>query len=108
VKAGQARCTRVEYLVQWKGYPNPTWEKQESLRGAPEMVADYYHRAPVGTELMPDELKSLLSSSAASSSTASRQAHTDYEIGAELEDDETFARIAHEMQGVKARWNSPV
>jgi transposase InsO family protein len=108
VKAGQARRTRVEYLVQWKGYPNPTWERQESLRGAPEMVADYYHRAPVGTEPMPDELKSLLSSSAASLPTASRQAHTDHDVKADLEDDETFARIAHEMQGVKARWNSPV
>jgi hypothetical protein len=61
------------------------------------MVAGYYHRAPVGTEPMPDELKSLLSSSAASLPTASRQAHTDHDVKADLEDDETFARIAHEM-----------
>lgn len=72
------------------------------------MVANYYHRAPIGTELMPDKLKSLLSSLAASSPTASRQAHTDYDVEADLEDNETFTRIAHEMQGVKARWNLPV
>jgi hypothetical protein len=61
VKPGMARRTRVEYLVQWKGHPETTWERQENLRGAPELVADYYNRAPAGTEPMPDELKSLLS-----------------------------------------------
>jgi hypothetical protein len=60
VKAGQPRRTRVEYLVQWKGHPNPTWEKQESLRGAPKMIADYYNKG-TAVEPMPDELKSLLS-----------------------------------------------
>jgi hypothetical protein len=118
VKAGQPRRTRVEYLVQWKGYPNATWEKQESLRGAPEMVADYYNRG-TAAESMPVELESLLSTREASSNSTAPEAargvhllrlaptlqvHTDC-IEDDLEDDEAFARA---MQNVKARWNSPV
>jgi transposase InsO family protein len=105
VKAGQARRTTVEYLVQWKGYPNPTWEKQEALRGAPEMVADYYKRG-TATEPMPAELKSLLSS-APSSAASSLTAGQPVLIDTNLEDDETFAYAALVAQGVEARWNSP-
>jgi hypothetical protein len=101
VKAGQPRRTRVEYLVQWKGYPNATWEKQESLRGAPEMVADYYNRG-TAAESMPVELESLLSTREASSNSTAPEAAPGVHL----------LRLAPTLQVhtdcIKARWNSPV
>jgi hypothetical protein len=53
-------------------------------------------------------------SSVASSPVASQHVHTDHsgvEIEDDLEDDKAFvhaARAAQGMQGVKARWNSPI
>jgi len=60
VGAGKERRTTVKYLVQWKGYPDPTWEPQDNVKGAAQAVADYYSSSQAA-ESMPAELESLLS-----------------------------------------------
>jgi transposase InsO family protein len=59
VSAGKERRTTVEYLVQWKGFPDPTWEPQDNVKGAAQAVADYYSSSQAA-EPMPAELESLL------------------------------------------------
>lgn len=40
------RRKRLEYLVQWRGYDNPTWESAPNLVNAPELIAHFHSRYP--------------------------------------------------------------
>jgi hypothetical protein len=96
------------------------------------MIADYYNKG-TAVELMPAELKLLLSIQEASLSVpqlfpaaAATGVHLHYIHGSgaqslypdggqaayatvdTAEDDEAFAHAALAVQGVKARWNSPI
>ena len=35
------------YLVQWKGYANPTWEPLKNLSGCAESIQDFHRRVPL-------------------------------------------------------------
>jgi len=41
----------VQYLVRWKGYSERTWEPEDFLKNAPEIIADWRSSRPDGDEL---------------------------------------------------------
>src|SRR6266542_4295916 len=41
---GRQGTWRTEYQVKWKGYEDMTWEPEENLENAQDIIADYWTR----------------------------------------------------------------
>ena len=46
VAKGKERQTWVEYRVRWKGYDELTWETEDAMEGALDLVYDFHRRHP--------------------------------------------------------------